>query len=530
MMTTPSSRARRPAKPAPRRLRDSAAALTAAGLLTAAALTASATAPAATAAAITARSTPIAWHACPADPSLDCATYPVPLDYAHPADGTVDLTLYRHPATDPAHRIGALFVNPGGPGDSTFKMTAKLVAAFYPGLAARFDILGMDPRGVGASTPIQCFPTDADREQALAAFVAVPLTPAETSADARADRAFTRACAANAGQLLAHMSTADVARDLDTLRQALGERQLTYLGQSYGTLLGATYANLFPGRVRAMVLDGMVDPAARTSDSLAYEKQRAAGFESMLGAFLHTCQQAGARCAFSAGNPAEKLGILRARVWQGPLALPDATTMDASRLWNWLSEGLPDPANWPSVAAYLQQVYQAATTSPAQAPADGTARPTGSGQSQAYSYNSADAFSAINCADEQLPRTPADWPQIATRFARAAPTFGRGQAYSALPCATWPATTTDRYAGPWNRPTAHPLLIVANLHDPATPYQMAIRASHELANARLLTIDGFGHTSPGESTCATQDVTTYLTTGQLPPRGTVCQPDTQPFH
>lgn len=529
MMTTPSSRARRPARPAPRRLRDGAAALTAAGLLTAAALTGSEVAPVAAAAAITARITPIAWHACPVAPSLDCATYPVPLDYADRADGTVDLTLYRHPATDPAHRIGTLFVNPGGPGDSTFKMTEKIVATSYPGLAARFDILGMDPRGVGASTPIQCFPTDAAREQALATFMAVPLTPAETSTDARVDHAFNRACAANAGALLAHMSTADVARDLDTLRQALGESQLTYLGQSYGTLLGATYANLFPGRVRAMVLDAMVDPAARTGDSLAYEKQRAVGFESMLDAFLGACQRAAARCAFSAGNPAEKFGILRARVWQGPLALPDGTTMDASRLWNWFTEGIPNPGNWPDLAAYLQQVYQAAITSPAHAAADGTARAAGSAQSQAYSYNSSDAFSAINCADEQLPRTPGDWPQIASRFEQAAPTFGRGQAYSALPCATWPVTT-DRYAGPWNQPTAHTLLIVANLHDPATPYQMAIRASHELANARLLTIDGFGHTSSGESACATQDVTTYLTTGQLPPPGTVCQPDTQPFH
>lgn len=353
--------------------------------------------------------TPIAWHACPADPALDCAAYPVPLNYADRAAGTVDLALYRRPATDPAHRVGTLFVNPGGPGDSAFKMTANLVATYYPGLTARFDILGMDPRGVGASTPIHCFPSDADWTQALGAFVAVPLTPAETSTDMHADGVFTHACAANAEPLLAHMSTADVARDLDTLRQALGASQLDYFGQSYGTMLGATYANLFPNRVRAMVLDAMVDPAARTGDSLAYEEQRAMGFESMLDNFLGACRHALARCAFSAGNPAEKFAVLRARIWRGPLALPDGTTMTASRFWNWLTEGIPAVGNWPGIAAYLQQVYDAATTSSAQASADRATGTAGSGADQAYSYNSSDAFSAVNCADEQLPRTPDDW-------------------------------------------------------------------------------------------------------------------------
>lgn len=479
----------------------------------------------------------LSWHPCPTDPEIQCATYPVPLDYAHPAAASISLAVYRRPATDSSHRIGTLFVNPGGPGDSAFKLTAKLMATFYPVLAARFDIVGMDPRGVGASSPIQCFATDTDRDDALSAAAAVPLTRIQMDATARADDAFTDGCAANAGPLLAHMSTLDVTRDLDTLRQAVGESRLTYFGQSYGTLLGATYANLYPDRVRAMVLDGMVDPAARTGDSLDYEMQRAAGFESVLDAFLSTCRQAGPRCAFSTGDPAAKFALIRDRVRRMPLPMADGSTMDPDRLWNWLTQALPNPANFPGTATILQQLYTAATaptgpsaTKPAiTAITASTASTTPATASAAYSYNQADAFAAVNCLDEQISRTPERWPAIAAEFERAAPTFGRGQAYSALPCATWPVTTTDRYAGPWNRPTAHPLLIVANLHDAATPYPMAERATRELADARLLTIDGFGHTSAGESTCATNDVTAYLTDAALPPPGAVCQPDVQPF-
>lgn len=506
--------------------RASAAALAVAGLLAA-----TLSAPSAAAAPPPTRPAPISWRPCPVAPAVQCATYTVPLDHAHPGAGTITLAVYRRAATDPAHRVGTLFVNPGGPGDSAFKLTAALMATFYPHLAAVFDIVGMDPRGVGASSPIQCFPTDAARENALATAVAVPLTREQMNATAHADAAFTNGCATNAEPLLAHMSTLDVARDLDTLRQAVGESQLTFLGQSYGTLLGATYANLYPDRVRAMALDGMIDPAARTGDSLDYEMQRAAGFESVLDAFLTACRQAGSRCAFSSADPGAKFATIRERVRRAPLPMADGSTMDSSRLWNWLTEALPNPANFPGITTVLQQIYIAATapagmsttTAP---PSDAKAVPAT--PAAAYSYYEADAVAAVNCLDEQLPRTPQRWPAIAAGFERTAPTFGRGQAYSALPCATWP-TAAERYAGPWNRPTAHPLLIVANLHDPATPYPMAQRATRELADSRLLTINGFGHTSPGESTCATNDVTAYLITGHLPPIGAVCQPDHQPF-
>jgi TAP-like protein len=253
-----------------------------------------------------------------------------------------------------------------------------------------------------------------------------------------------------------------------------------------------------------------------------------AGTESVLDQFLTDCRHARTRCAFSDGDPAAKFAVIRARIWSAPVALPDGTTMSSSRLWNWLSEAIPNPGNFPAIADYLQLIYTAITapaSDPASAPHPDASAPLGT----TYSYNSADAFSAVNCLDEQLPRTPRLWPAIAARFEHAAPTFGRGQAYSALPCATWPVTIAERYTGPWNRPTAHPLLIVANLHDANTPYQMAVRAASELADARLLTINGIGHTSAGESSCATSDVTAYLSYGQLPATGAVCQPDIQPF-
>jgi pimeloyl-ACP methyl ester carboxylesterase len=336
------------------------------------------------------------------------------------------------------------------------------------------------------------------------------------------------------------MSTLNVAKDLDLLRQAVGDSKLTYAGYSYGTLIGATYANLFPGRVRALLLDGMVDPAERTQRSLLNELNRAGGFETALRGFLELCAASGPGCAFSSGDPKAKFVALRERLRRGPLTLSDGSTVNISQLTDYVAGNLYDPGAFPEMAETLQALYaeafpastaaSGATTAARRSASaalarSGSFRPLG----EAYSFNGTDTLFAVNCLDKKLPRGQALWPAIAVGFEAVHRTFGRTQAYTAAVCATWPVVTTERYAGPWDRRTSNTVLIVGTAYDPATPYLFAQRATQQLGRARLLTLDGYGHTSILSSTCIDEKTNNYILTGAVPPAGTVCEPDALPF-
>jgi pimeloyl-ACP methyl ester carboxylesterase len=198
----------------------------------------------------------------PCGDGLECTTARVPLDYDRPSGATITLALIRLPASDPGRRIGSIFVNPGGPGESGVDAVRQGGRSLFSAeVRARFDLVGFDPRGIGASTPLRCFDS-LDEAQAVLPPFRFPVTAAEERIWVEADQTFARACAGRGGPIIDHMATADVARDLDLLRQAVGDRQLTYVGLSYGAYLGATYANLFPAEVRALVLDGVPDPVA----------------------------------------------------------------------------------------------------------------------------------------------------------------------------------------------------------------------------------------------------------------------------
>ena len=197
----------------------------------------------------------ISWVGC--KDGYQCATVRVPLDYDQPAGVQISLAVSRLPATDPAHRRGSLFVNPGGPGGSAYRSGSAFPAA----VRQRFDIIGMDPRGIGASTPLRCF-TDAEQAGAATHPTEFPATTADRVEWKRVDEVFAAGCAAHAGRIIDHMATADVARDLDLLRRLVGDQRLNYVGASYGSILGQTYANMFPDRVGAVVIDGVLDPVA----------------------------------------------------------------------------------------------------------------------------------------------------------------------------------------------------------------------------------------------------------------------------
>jgi pimeloyl-ACP methyl ester carboxylesterase len=474
---------------------------------------------------------PITWSACTEDELIGygCATYEVPLDHDRPRGATTTIALARRPADDPARRIGTIFVNPGGPGGAGRSLANERSGLFPPAVLARFDIVGFDPRGVGASDPVQCFASDAEAEELLGQMRLVPLTPETITSTVRANLAYTEGCKRNGGPLLRHMSTLNVAKDLDLLRQAVGDDQLNFLGLSYGTLIGATYANLFPDRVRAVILDGNVDPDQRTNQRLANKFDRAGGFELAFRHFLAECDAAGPDCAF-AGNARAKFNAIWARFRQGPVTLPELGEVTIDQLYGFVYGSMYDVASFPETAETLQFVHDEITARRSRAAGARSlpkAPPARGLLADAYTYNGNDAFYAVNCADAPLPRNPAQYPEIAEAFEAAHPTFGRGEAFGEVGCANWPRTE-ERYAGPWNAETARTVLVINPTFDPATRYSFAVRMTRQLGNARLLTLDGFGHTS-NLSACIEDWSTRYLIDGELPPVGTRCAQDRAPF-
>jgi len=477
----------------------------------------------------------VRWEACPAEllssvPAAErdrygCATYPVPIDHSRPGAGSVRLSLLRRAADDPARRIGSLFVNPGGPGGRGTLLPIELGSVLPGEILRRFDLVGFDPRGVGGSAAVRCFTTEEDAAAVYDQVVPVPVTRQQIASTLRANQAITDACAAHGGPLLAHMSTLNVARDLDLLRAAVGDRQLTYLGFSYGTLIGATYANLYPHRVRAIIGDGNVDPALRTTDGMEYLRQRALGMESVIDAFLRRCSEAGTRCAFSGGEPATKFAAIRTRLRQGPVTVPGLGSVDLSTFTTAVADTLYTPQSYAELAAQLQALYEATQSTAVAGLAGDTAGTPYAGNESEF---------AVTCADEPFPRDAAAYVKAARVWERQALTVGRGHAFGSVSCATWPASAPQRYSGPWNRPTSNSLLLFGNFYDPATNYGFNQRMAAELGAARLVGVDAFGHTSLGRpdrprSGCAQAIAARYLVDLALPPRGTVCPAETQPF-
>jgi pimeloyl-ACP methyl ester carboxylesterase len=484
-------------------------------------------------AAAAAPATAPAWAACTEKGLLgfDCATYQVPLDYDRPRGATTTIALARRPAGDPAHKIGTIFVNPGGPGGPGRGLVAVADEIVSPEVLARFDFVGFDPRGIGASDPLQCFASDDESNAVLAQVHGVPLTKAEIASTLRGNYAYTEACKANAGPLLAHMSTLNVAKDLDRLRQAVGDAKLSYIGFSYGTMIGATYVNLFPEKVRAVILDGNVDPDQRANHRLQNHFERAGGFEIVLDGFLRECDKAGPACAFS-GNARQKFDAIRNRFRQGPVDIPGIGHATIDDFTGFVIGVMYDVSQFPSAAVTLQLVYDTITGAPAKTLAAGSSTflqpgPVRRWNADAYENNGYDAGLAVNCVDAPMPRNPAAYPGFANWFESAHPTYGRAEAFSEEGCANWPRTS-ERYAGPWNRRTAQTVLVVNGTYDPATRYTFARRMTRELGNARLLTLDGYGHTTR-YSACISGWYTRYLLNGDLPPAGTRCGQDLAPF-
>ena len=357
----------------------------------------------------------------------------------------------------------------------------------------------------------------------------------------RSDRAVARACAERASPILDHMSTANVARDLDLLRRAVGDAKLTYAGYSYGSYLGSTYANLFPGKVRALVVDGVLDPVAwstgrgdqaRTLPFSTRLRSAKGAYETLLQ-FLELCDAGGPNCAFSEGNPVRRFDRLAKRLLREPVEFPDGEggtfVVNYAELIGTTLGVLYDPIFWPEWAEILQQLWE--LTSPEATAASMQAlqaRLAGSFQQEDYP-NFVEGFPGVACSETHNPTNVGAWTRAARAQDRQFPYFGRPWTWTSSICEPWPGWDKDHYDGPWNRTTANPVLVVGNLYDPATAYHGAVTVDRLLPRSRLLTLAGWGHTSLGVSACVDAYVSRYFLTTRVPPRGTVCEPDVVPF-
>jgi len=477
----------------------------------------------------------IDWQPCGGDfPKAECATVEVPLDYDQPSRATTSLALARVPATDAKHRIGTVFVNPGGPGGSGVGLVLDGFGEFlHENLGGRFDVVGFDPRGIGASDPLHCF----DSEDDLSAFLsAVPLFPYERTQYQPFYNHFASLaglCLSRGEKIAAHMSTADVARDLDLLRRAVGDSRLTYLGFSYGSYIGTTYANLFPDNIRALVVDGVLDPRLWSS-GWQIRSDRVATQEEFRE-FLRLCREAGPACAFGAGrNTAERWETLARSVERKPIDLGggflytydfligDATgAMYVPEIW-----GGPD-----GYGAFLDVLADAALGDQSAKRLARAARRQVLRRVEAIREadydNGFDAYFGNQCADTEYPGSFLGF-RIIDAYARAGSRFGPYWWWFNNGCADWPVAE-DRYVGPWETRTSKPVLVVGNYFDGVTAYTGARAVNQQLANSRLLSYAGWGHTAYGRNDCTTEHIDAYLVGGRLPRAGTVCRANPNPF-
>ena len=451
-----------------------------------------------------------------ANPAFTCAKLTVPLDYAQPAGTTAQIGVLRQKAT--GERIGSLLFNPGGPGASGMSLVASLSDGLSKSpLSQRFDLVGFDPRGVGSSTPaIDCLDT-ADWAVQRADLDVDP-SPAGVAQTEQENKTYAADCVQRSGgaQVLANMGTRDVVKDLDILRAVLGDPRLSYVGYSYGTRIGAAYAEAFPQNVRALVLDGALNP---TESSVDRNVKQNAGFQQAFQAFADDCAKTNPACPLGT-DPARATAAFQAltrplidrpiSVRGREMSYTDATigTIQAlyvKELWPALQKGISGLATGNgTILLLLADLYYGRQ-------ADG-------------SYNNEqDAFTAISCMDEERLTDHKVVADMDARSAAAAPfqDAGRGVVAALDPCAFWPVPPTSKPHTP-HITGLPPTLVVSTTGDPATPYQAGVDLAKELGGS-LLTFEGTQHTVALRGVaCVDDEVTAYLVDARRAPDGTRC--------
>ena len=471
----------------------------------------------------------VSWHACAKkgmaeatsgqDTGFTCAKVKVPLDYDNPGGQTIEIAVKKRAAGGDS--IGSLFVNPGGPGGSGIDLVDEAGSYFSKKLTSSYDVVGFDPRGVGASTAVDCL-TDAELD-AERAGANDPATPSASATEERAQK-MGEACTSKTSTpgLLDHIDTVSVARDLDILRAVDGQQALTYLGYSYGTYLGATYAELFPANTGRLVLDGAVDPSL-SAEELALGQAK--GFEASLRAYVESCQSSKLGCPLSGDVDS---GVSQVREFLESTKTAPVPTSDSKRPLTYdlavygVLGSMYQTQAWPSLTLGLSQAMGK------EGKPDGSALLkladlVSSRESDGtYSNNGAEALMAVNCLDYPVQGDNASWEKNAKAIKETSPTFGSQLLYPDAYCQGW-GHTSSRKREKITASGAAPILVVGTTGDPATPYAWSQALADQLESGQLLTWKGDGHTAYGRSNdCVKKAVDTYLLNGTMPDKGLTC--------
>ena len=452
----------------------------------------------------------LTWKSCGNDG--ECATLTAPLDYDHPDNGrTINVALFRVRAQSPKQRIGSLLVNPGGPGASGVEFVRQSAAELPEEIRARFDVVGFDPRGTGHTIPVKC----EDSLDPVLHLDYSPDTPAER-ADLNAGlQALAQACQQQSGDVLPYVSSESTARDMDRIRAAVGDKKLTYLGYSYGTYLGTLYAKLFPKKVRAMVLDGAVDPNLDRVDVVA---DQARGFEDNLRRFFDRCARDRACPFFNGGNPSEAYDQLAARVDASPVPAGDGRTLGPGEFDYGVAQALYGGEASDSELAEALRAAQRGDGEPLLALTD---QYTGRQADGTYDSD-LPGYWAIGCLDGPRAGGPDGYEAAEAQVRAAAPRMGVSNLNDTLVCAYWPVP--PRESAPVKVDGAPPILVIGTTGDPATPLRWAEALSNDLSSGVLLVAEGSQHTSFALSfnRCVDTKGVKYLVDRTPPPAGTKC--------
>ena len=454
----------------------------------------------------------LAWEDCGG--GWECTTARAPFSWDDPEAGEVELAVKRLPAS--GDRIGSLLTNPGGPGASGVDFVTDAEGMVGDRVKEAYDLVGFDPRGVGQSNPVACL-DDAAKDEHLSTEYDVPDGEAGVDERRAAYREWAEACAENTGDFLGQVDTQSAARDMDLLRAVLGDEKLTYLGYSYGTQLGATYAGLFPDRVGRLVLDGAVDVTLTPAES---SEQQAVGFENALRAYVEDCQ-AGPSCPLGGDTDAgmRQVRAVLDAAKADPLPTASDRRLTSTLAFYGVALALYNDLNWPLLTQGLTEAIEDGTGTTLLFLADfyNDRNPDGS-----FSTNSTEAFRAVGCLDGRQDPDPAAMEEQRERLEREAPTMGSFFAYGALVCADWPFPVVEQEFD-LHAAGAAPIVVIGTTNDPATPYVWAEALSSTLDSAVLVTYEGEGHVAYGRSNaCIGDAVDDYLVDGTVPEDGLVC--------
>ncbi len=468
------------------------------------------------------------WQPCPDVPrdivgrlaagmTYDCAKVSVPRDWTKPGSGDeYGIQMIRVRSKDQKNRIGSLLLNPGGPGASGIEIAVylsfgQLLGGLPTEITDRFDIIGFDPRGIGQSDPIRCI--DAADQDASFATKPDPVSLADFNKLVALNQKIADGCGAKYGAQLPLFSTEQAAKDMDALRTAVGDEKLTYLGFSYGTLLGATYAQLFPTKIRAMVLDGAVDPKQSIVEG---SETQAKGFERAFTNFTTWCKATPDRCPISADARKAVTDALAAAE-TSPVKGRDGRTVTSGWLFLAVVSSLYTESGWVALATSISQLQRGDARGVLQL-ADQYAKREPDGT---YS-NMFDANLAVNCADAKDTPSVAEIRRLQTEWRTKYPLFGAPLATGMLPCTLWPGERDPYPVGP--AVNAPPIVVVGTTGDPATPYENTADLASMLGVGEVLTWEGEGHTAYPSTPCIVKAVDAYLIDLTAPQKDLRCPP------